>query len=336
MKRKEKLSALQFSVLDLAVVTEGATVPETFAKSLELARHVERLGYTRYWLAEHHNMINVASSATSVLIGFIAGGTSSIRVGSGGIMLPNHSPLVVAEQFGTLASLYPGRIDLGLGRAPGTDQVTSYAIRGNRFTAANDFPQDVQQLQTYFSPENSSAKVRAIPGEGVDIPIWILGSSTDSAYLAAALGLPYAFASHFAPAQFSVAINIYRQNFKPSMHLKEPYVMACVNVIAADTDAEANFLATSLFQMFKGIATGNRRYLQPPVEKMDEWSEYEEALVNQMLAMSFIGGREKIKTIMLQFLVETQVDEVMVSSNIFNQEAKLHSYKLFGEIIKNN
>ena len=333
---KDKLSMLRYSVLDLAVVTEGATLPETFAKSLDLARHVEKLGYTRYWLAEHHNMINVASSATSVLIGFIAGGTSSIRVGSGGIMLPNHSPLIIAEQFGTLASLYPGRIDLGLGRAPGTDQLTAYAIRGGRFNAVNDFPEDIQQLQTYLSKENSSAKVRAIPGEGAEIPIWILGSSTDSAHLAALLGLPYAFASHFAPAQFTAAINIYRQNFKPSVHLQEPYVMACVNVIAADTDAEANKLATSLFQMFKGIATGNRKYLQPPVEEMEEWTEYEQALVNQMLAISFIGGPERIKSTMLQFLIDTQIDEVMVSSNIYDHKAKLHSYKLLAELLKSN
>ena len=333
---RDKLSMLRFSVLDLAVVTEGATISETFSKSLQLAKHVERLGYTRYWLAEHHNMINVASSATSVLIGFIAGGTSTIRVGSGGIMLPNHSPLIVAEQFGTLASLYPGRIDLGLGRAPGTDQLTAYAIRGSRMNAVHDFPQEIQQLQTYFSPQNSSSKVRAIPGEGAEIPIWILGSSTDSAYLAAQMGLPYAFASHFAPAQFNAAINIYRKNFIASEHLDKPYVMACVNVIAADTDDEANFLATSLFQMFKGIATGNRRYLQPPVEKMEAWSEYEQALVNQMLSLSFIGGRETLKNNLLRFLIDTQIDEVMVSSNIFDPNAKLHSYKLLAEVIKTN
>ena len=333
---RDKLSMLRFSVLDLAVVTEGATISETFSKSLQLAKHVERLGYTRYWLAEHHNMINVASSATSVLIGFIAGGTSTIRVGSGGIMLPNHSPLIVAEQFGTLASLYPGRIDLGLGRAPGTDQLTAYAIRGSRMNAVHDFPQEIQQLQTYFSPQNSSAKVRAIPGEGAEIPIWILGSSTDSAYLAAQMGLPYAFASHFAPAQFYAAINIYRQNFIASEHLDKPYVMACVNVIAADTDDEANFLATSLFQMFKGIATGNRRYLQPPVKKMEAWSEYEQALVNQMLSLSFIGGPETLKNNLLRFLIDTQIDEVMVSSNIFDPSAKLHSYKLLAEVIKIN
>ena len=200
----------------------------------------------------------------------------------------------------------------------------------------NDFPQDVLQLQTYFSKENSSARVRAIPGEGADIPIWILGSSTDSAHLAAGLGLPYAFASHFAPAQFNAAITIYRQNFKPSAHLKEPYVMACVNVIAADTDSEANKLATSLFQMFKGIATGDRRYLQPPVEKMEAWTEYEEAVVNQMLSLSFIGGPETIKRNFQQFLNDTQIDEVMISTNIYDHKAKLHSYKVFAEVLKNN
>jgi luciferase family oxidoreductase group 1 len=333
---KRNLSILSFSVLDLAVVTEGATIPGTFAKSLDLARHVEKLGYKRFWLAEHHNMINVASSATSVLIGYIAGGTTNIRVGSGGIMLPNHSPLIIAEQFGTLASLYPGRIDLGLGRAPGTDQLTAYAIRGSRFNAANDFPQDIQQLQSYFSKENSSAKVRAIPGEGSEIPIWILGSSTDSAHLAGMLGLPYAFASHFAPAQFHSAINIYRETFKPSVHLQKPYVMACVNVIAADTDAEANILASSLFQMFKGIATGNRNYLQPPVEKMEAWTEYEEALVNQMLALSFIGGPETIKKNMQQFLNDAQIDEVMMTSNIYDHKARLYSFELFADILKSS
>ncbi len=235
---KKQLKNIPFSVLDLATVIEGKTPADTFKNSLDLAQHAENWGYTRYWLAEHHNMISVASSATSVVIGYIAGGTKKIRVGSGGIMLPNHSPLVIAEQFGTLASLYPHRIDMGLGRAPGTDQLTAMAIRGERFNAANDFPQDVLRLQAYLSSDNSTSSVRAIPGEGLDIPIWILGSSTDSARLAAALGLPYAFASHFAPAQFLSAINIYRQNFKPSAHLKAPYVLACVNVVAAHTDKE--------------------------------------------------------------------------------------------------
>ena len=261
---------ISYSVLDLATVIEGKTPADTFVTSLELAREAEKMGYTRYWLAEHHNMVSVASSATSILIGHIAGGTSSIRVGSGGIMLPNHAPLVVAEQFGTLASLYPGRIDLGLGRAPGTDQVTARAIRGENFNAVHNFPSDIQKLQTFFSADNRNSNVRAIPGEGLEIPIWILGSSTDSARVAAAMGLPYAFASHFAPAQFLTAINIYRQNFKPSAVLASPYVIACLNVVAADTDEEATRLATSLQQMFVGVITGKPRLLQPPVNDIDE------------------------------------------------------------------
>ena len=332
---KKQLSTLPFSVLDLATVTEGSTPVDTFVKSLDLAQHVEKLGYTRYWLSEHHNMISVASSATSVLIGYIAGGTSSLRVGSGGIMLPNHSPLAVAEQFGTLESLYPGRIDLGLGRAPGTDQLTAMELRGSRFNNANDFPQNIMKLQSYFSEENSSGNVRAIPGEGLYIPIWILGSSTDSARLAGVLGLPYAFASHFAPAQFHAAINLYRQTFKPSEHLKKPYVMACVNVIAADTDAEANRLATSLYQMFIGIVSGNRKRLQPPVDNMDEiWTEYEKELINQMLALSFIGSPETIEKNMREFLGQTQIDEVMAISNIYDHQSRLHSYQLFAEVIR--
>jgi luciferase family oxidoreductase group 1 len=258
-----------------------------------------------------------------------------MRVGSGGIMLPNHSPLAVAEQFGTLESLYPGRIDLGLGRAPGTDQLTAMALRGDFFNNANEFPQNVLKLQTYFSEENRTAKVRAIPGEGLNIPIWILGSSTDSAHLAALLGLPYAFASHFAPAQFEAAIKIYRQNFRPSKYLQKSYVMACVNMIAADTDAEAKKLATSLYQMFIGIVTGIRKRLQPPVENMDTiWNDYEKELIDQMLAISFIGSPEKIEKEMQKFLEKTKIDEIMVISNIYDQKAKIYSYKLFAEVMK--
>ena len=324
------------SVLDLATVTEGDTPEQTFPKSLELAKHVEQLGYKRYWLSEHHNMISVASSATSVLVGYIAGGTTTMRVGSGGIMLPNHSPLAIAEQFGTLESLYPGRIDLGLGRAPGTDQLTAMALRGDRFDTTNDFPQNILKLQQYFSEENSHAKVRAIPGEGLQIPMWILGSSTDSAHLAAHFGLPYAFASHFAPAQFQAAINLYRQNFTPSVHLQKPYVMACVNMIAADTDKEARRLATSLYQMFIGIVSGQRKRLQPPVDSMvNIWTEYEEELVNQMLAYSFIGSAETIEKEIKEFISSTNVDEIMVISNLYDQQAKLHSYQLFAELMMN-
>ncbi len=332
---KKQLTSIPYSVLDLATVIEGKKPADTFKNSLNLAQQAEAWGYHRYWLAEHHNMISVASSATSVVIGHIAGGTKSIRVGSGGIMLPNHSPLVIAEQFGTLESLFPGRIDLGLGRAPGTDQVTAMAIRGERMNAVNSFPQDVLKLQAYFSEENSTSSVRAIPGEGLDIPIWILGSSTDSARLAAALGLPYAFASHFAPAQFLTAINIYRQNFKPSDHLKEPYVLACVNVVAADTDAEANKLATSLYQLFRGIVTGKRSLLQPPVETMEGiWTPYEEEQAEQMLACTFTGNKETLSNDLQQFLDQTQVDELMTTSHIFDHQARLKSYQLLSEVFK--
>jgi luciferase family oxidoreductase group 1 len=324
-----------FSVLDLATIAEGRTPADTFRNSLESARQAEQSGYTRYWFAEHHNMINVASSATSLLIGYIAGNTTSIRVGSGGIMLPNHSPLIVAEQFGTLASLYPGRIDLGLGRAPGSDQAATLAIRGQNVNASHYFPEEVEKLQTYLSTENKQAAVRAIPGEGLDIPVWILGSSTDSARLAAAMGLPYAFASHFAPAYFLEAIKLYRQQFKPSEHLEKPYVMACVNVVAADTDAEAGRLATSLQQFFMGVLTGKRKLLQPPVDRMDNiWNDYEREMAGQMLAYSFIGGPEKIKTELSAFINQTQIDEIMTTSHIFDHQARLHSLRLFAETMK--
>ena len=323
---------IKYSVLDLATVIQGHTPADTFPRSLQLAQHVEQLGYTRYWLAEHHNMVSVASSATSVLIGYIAGGTSTIRVGSGGIMLPNHSPLVVAEQFGTLASLYPGRIDLGLGRAPGSDQLTALEIRGQNFYQNHNFPADIKKLQTFFSADNFDAKVRAIPGEGIDIPIWILGSSTDSARVAAAMGLPYAFASHFAPTYFLEAIEIYRSQFKPSAHLTRPYVMACVNVVAADTDKQARYLSTSLKQLFLGVITGRRKLLQPPVDDLG-WSDLETQAVEQMLAYSFVGGPETLKQTMSDFIDRTGVDEIMVTSHIFDQAARLHSFALFAGVI---
>jgi luciferase family oxidoreductase group 1 len=330
----KQLSDLRYSVLDLATIVQGHTAADTFKKSMELALQAENLGYTRYWFAEHHNMIGVASSAPQILIGYIAGGTKTIRVGSGGMMLPNHAPLIIAEQFGTLGTLYPGRIDLGLGRAPGTDQVTAMAIRGENMHAPNHFPQDVQKLQNFFSANNINGKVRANPGEGLDIPIWILGSSTDSAHLAAALGLPYAFASHFAPTYFKEAIAIYRNNFKPSAQLNAPYVMACVNVVAADTDAEAARLFTSLQQFFMGVITGNRQLLQPPVDSMAGiWSAYEAEAVNQMLAYAFIGSVETIKKKMQVFVDESQIDEVMVTSHIYDHQAKLKSYRLFAEAL---
>ncbi|MBD1364415.1 LLM class flavin-dependent oxidoreductase [Mucilaginibacter sp. ZT4R22] len=331
------LSNISYSVLDLATVVEGQTPAATFPNSLALARLAEQLGYTRYWFAEHHNMTNVGSSAPTILIGYIAGGTKNIRVGSGGVMLPNHAPLVVAEQFGTLASLYPGRIDLGLGRAPGSDQLTALAIRGENMNAAFNFPRDVEKLQTYFSADNADSKVRAIPGEGLEIPIWILGSSTDSARLAAAKGLPYAFASHFAPAHFLEAIELYRQNFKPSEFLNKPYVLSCINVVAADTDAEANRLATSVQQFIKGVVTGKMQLLPPPVDTMDGvWNYFEQEAVEQMLAYSIFGGPETIKQKMQAFVELTNIDEVMVTSHIFDHHARLRSYEIFAEVMKAN
>jgi len=282
-------------------------------------------------------MAGVASSATAVLIGYIAAGTSKIRVGSGGIMLPNHAPLIIAEQFGTLASLYPGRIDLGLGRAPGTDRLTALAIRGEHFRAELNFPEDIQKIQTFFSAANSNRNVRAIPGEGLDIPIWVLGSSTDSAVVAAAMGLPYAFASHFAPTHFLAAIELYRKNFQPSAHLDKPYVMACVNVVAADTDAAASLLATSVQQLFLGVVSGQRKLLQPPVDTMDAiWSREESLMVQQMLSCSFIGSREKIEGEMQDFLERTKVNEVMATSHIYDPEARLYSYDIFAQVMQHS
>jgi luciferase family oxidoreductase group 1 len=323
---------IKYAVLDLATIIQGNTPADTFPRSLELAKLAEKLGYSRFWLAEHHNMVSVASSATSILIGYIAGGTSTLRVGSGGIMLPNHSPLIVAEQFGTLASLYPGRIDLGLGRAPGSDQLTALEIRGENFYREHNFPRDIQKLQTFFSAENANAKVRAIPGEGIDIPIWVLGSSTDSARVAAAMGLPYAFASHFAPTYFLDAIAIYREHFKPSKYLDKPYIIACVNVVAADTNTEAERLATSLKRLFIGIITGQRQPLQPPIDSMT-WDPLEAQAVNQMLTYAFIGDPDKIKRELKTFVEQTGVDEIMATSHIFDQQARLHSYELFAKAI---
>ncbi len=326
--------SIPVSVLDLAPVLEGTMPEHTFRNSLQLAQHVETWGYHRYWLSEHHNMISVASSATAVLIGFIAGGTTHLRVGSGGIMLPNHSPLVVAEQFGTLASLYPGRIDLGLGRAPGTDGLTAMVLRRSNNLGAEDFPQQLQELKQYFSAANSTAKVRAIPGEGIDIPMWLLGSSTDSAYLAAALGMPYAFAGHFAPQQMQAAFSIYRKNYQPSANWPQPYMMACVNVIAADTDKEAHYLATSAYQAFLGIIRNSRELLQPPVENMDAiWTDYEKAHVMHMLAGSFIGSANTIHRDIRQFVDTTGINELMVNAHIFDLDAKLHSYELVAEVM---
>lgn len=324
---------IPLSVLDLVPVLSGKTPAESYRNSLDLALVAERSGYTRYWMAEHHNMEGIASSATSVLISHIAAGTRSIRVGSGGIMLPNHSPLVIAEQFGTLESLFPGRIDLGLGRAPGTDPLTAMALRRSVDPAGEDFAKSLKELQTYLSSENTGAAVRAIPGEGLNIPIWLLGSSTYSAQLAGISGLPFAFASHFAPNMLFSALQVYRDSFRPSEHLKEPYAMACVNAIAADTDDEAEFLATSLYISFLSVINGKRTKMQPPVKSMDNlWSENEKYAVLQMLSCSFIGSGENVSARLQQFINATGINELMISAHIYDQEARKRSYEMIAEL----
>ncbi|MCW3088511.1 MAG: luciferase [Sediminibacterium sp.] len=327
---KRTLSGMPVSVLDLATITQGDTsAGPAFRRSLDFAIHAEKLGYLRYWFAEHHNMESVASAATAVLVGFVAGGTSTIRVGAGGVMLPNHAPLMIAEQFGTLASLYPGRIDLGLGRAPGTDPVTSHALRRSLQADVNDFPNDVVELLGYLGPRKTEAKVKAIPGQDTNVPVWLLGSSTFSAQLAGILGLPFAFASHFAPAQLHDALAVYRTHFKPSAYLDQPYSMACVNVIAADTDAAAQRLATSFYQLALGLFRNDRRPLPPPVDSMEEiWNEREEQGVRQMLSYAFIGNTTTIGASLQSFVDRTQVDEIMVASHLFDPAHKLRSLEL--------
>lgn len=324
-----------YSILDLAVVSEGHTLKQTFNNSLRLAQHAEKFGYTRYWLAEHHNAINIGSSATAILIGYVAEGTSTIRVGSGGIMLPNHSPLIVAEQFGTLGSLYPDRIDLGLGRAPGTDRETAQAIRSDFMQAAHSFPEDVASIQNYFSVENATSKIRATVAEGVNVPIYILGSSTDSAHLAAKTGMPYAFASHFATRFLENATDIYRKEFQPSDDLSAPYIIAGVNIIIAETDELAESYATSLIKMFLGIFTGKREYMQPPTEMTQEYRDImAHPQVNQMLKYSFIGSKATVKKQVKAFLDRTQVQELIAVTNIYDADTKIRSFELFSEIMK--
>lgn len=328
-------NSIRYSLLELATVAAGATPGDTFKNSLELAQKAEEFGYTRFWLAEHHNMVSIASSATAVLISHIAGGTKKIRVGSGGIMLPNHSPLIVAEQFGTLGALFPDRIDLGLGRAPGTDQVTAHAIRSDRMQAVYNFPEEVSQIQQYFSPANRTARVRAAVAEGVEVPVYILGSSTDSAYLAAKKGLPYAFASHFAPTHLFEALAIYHNNFQPSAYLKEPYTIACINVIAAATDQEAERISTSLIKMMFGVLTNNIDYMQPPVELSPELRELaQNPAFQRMLTYAFVGSKQTVKQKTSDFLKDTRVNEVMVVSHIYSHAERVKSYELFAEIMK--
>ena len=329
-----KLRDIPYSILELATVARDSNVKETFDRSLDLAQKAEDMGYTRFWLAEHHNMLSIASSATAVLIGYIAGGTKTIKVGSGGIMLPNHSPLIVAEQFGTLGTLYPNRIDLGLGRAPGTDQVTAQAIRSDRMKSVFKFPEEVKEIQKYFSLENAKEQVRAAVAEGVEVPIYILGSSTDSAHLAAEQGLPYVFASHFAPSQLHQALSIYHNNFKPSKFLKEPYTMAGVNIIAADTTAKAEKISTSLIKMMLGVMNGNIDYIQPPEEFTNE---YKEILAHpgfqRMLKYAFIGDAKTVKEKTNAFIQETGVNEIIAVSHIYDHKDRLRSFEIFSEIM---
>jgi len=323
---------IPFSILDLSPITEGSDAAQSFRNTLDLAQHGERWGYHRYWLAEHHGMPGIASAATAVLIGYVAGGTQRIRVGAGGIMLPNHSPLVIAEQFGTLESLYPGRIDLGLGRAPGSDQLTARALRRNLASDADEFPQDVVELMDYFA-DSGRQGVRAVPGAGLNVPIWILGSSLFGAQLAAALGLPYAFASHFAPAQMLQAVAFYRANFRPSAHLQKPYVMLGFNVFAADTDEEAQFRATSMQQAFVNLRSGRPTRLLPPVaDYLERIGPAEKMLLESVLSCSAIGAPATVAVQLQAFVERTSADELMITSQIFDHAARLRSYQITAEL----
>jgi len=322
------------SILDLAFVADGATPADALHNTLDLAQRAERWGYRRFWLAEHHNMVGIASAATAIVIGYVAGGTRTIRVGSGGIMLPNHAPLVVAEQFGTLESLYPGRIDLGLGRAPGTDQRTLRALR-REHTSADSFPQDVLELQAFLGPLQPGQAVQAVPGTGSNVPLWILGSSLYGAQLAAALGLPYAFASHFAPDDLMQALAVYRANFRPSAQLAAPYAMVGANVIAAATDAEARRLFTSAQQAFTNLFRGTRGKLLPPIDDIETyWTAVEKAQASRMLACAFVGSAATVRAGLNRFLADTGADEVIVAAAIYDHAARLHSYELLADAMR--
>ena len=316
------------SVLDLAPIVEGATAGDALRNSLDLAQHAERLGYRRFWLAEHHNAVGIASAATAVVIAHVAAGTSTIRVGAGGIMLPNHAPIVIAEQFGTLESLHPGRIDLGLGRAPGTDQLTILGLRRDP-RAADTFPQEVVELQRFLADPAPGQAVRATPGAGTKVPLWILGSSLYGAQLAAMLGLPYAFASHFAPEALLPALSIYRQQFEPSEQLREPYAMVGVNAVVADSDEEARYLFTSAQQSFTNVLRGRRGQLPPPIEDIEDyWTQAEKERVSAMLARSFVGSADTVHAGLEAFVLETNADELIVASAIHDHAKRLRSYTL--------
>lgn len=328
------LSDVKYSILDLASIAQGKTPADSFRNSLDLAQHAEAWGYNRYWLAEHHNLEGIASSATSVLIGYIAQGTKNIRVGSGGIMLPNHAPLVIAEQFGTLGTLYPGRIDLGLGRAPGTDGLTMRALRRN-VNREPDFGEQVQELQGYFKESASEMRVRAIPGAGVDVPIWILGSSLYSAQLAAVMGLPYAFAGHFAPDEMYDAVRLYRAGFQASEYLKKPQVMLGIQIVAADTDEKAQRLSTTVMRRFLGIIRNQRVNLEPPVDSMAPyWTVQEEALVKSRLATAIIGGPETVQRKLQEFINILDPDELMIVSDQYEHTDRLRSFELISQLMR--
>jgi luciferase family oxidoreductase group 1 len=333
----KKLSDIPFSVLDLSPINKGSTAAQSLRNSLSLARHTERLGFHRYWLAEHHNMTGIASAATSVVIGYIASGTSKIRVGAGGVMLPNHAPLVIAEQFGTLESLFPNRIDLGLGRAPGSDQTTARALRRTLHSDGDDFPELLEELRSFFRAPVEHQRVRAVPGAGLDVPIWLLGSSGFSARLAGELGLPFAFAGHFSPEYILPALELYRKTFRASDKLENPYAMLAMNVVAAGTDAEAQFLATTQFQSFLRLTRGTPGEMQPPVENMDElWTAQEKAAVESRLGGSIIGSAATVKKGLEKLLAETDADELMLNSMIFDHAARLRAYEIVAGVWKEN
>ena len=325
----KQLKDTPLSILDLAPIRQGGDAADAFRRTLDLAQHAERWGYNRYWLAEHHGMPAIASAATSVVIGYVAAGTSRIRVGSGGIMLPNHAPLVIAEQFGTLESLYPGRIDLGLGRAPGSNQLTARALRRSLHNDGEEFPQQLAELRSYFKPRGDGPRVRAVPGEGLNVQIWLLGSSDFSAQLAGHLGLPFAFAGQFSPAYLQAALNLYRQCFQPSEVLSKPYAMVGLNIFAADTEREARILSTTHQQMHVNLIRGTPSQMPPPVENMDGlWSPMEQASVEGTLRASVIGDPDMVRQQLQAFLDETQADELIINSMIYDHAARLRSYEI--------
>ena len=324
---------IPFSVLDLSPIVKGATAADAFRNTLALARHAEQLGYHRFWLAEHHNNPGIASAATAVVIGHVAGGTQTIRVGSGGVMLPNHSPLVIAEQFGTLASLYPGRIDLGLGRAPGTDQLTARALRRDHQNNADTFPQDVEELQAYFEPVEPGQKIRAVPGAGLKVPLWLLGSSLFGAQLAALLGLPFAFASHFAPDMLMQALDLYRSGFRPSAQLTKPYAMVVANVVAAETDEAARYQLTSVQQAMTNLLRGTPGPMPPPIDDIESyWSPAEKAGAQRMLRYAVAGSAATVENQLQRFIEDTQADELMVTTHIYDPAIARRSLEITAQV----